>query len=376
MDRSTSITLFKSLQSLIPGGVNSAARAFPEVSVHPIVVKEARGSCLIDADDHEFLDLCMGWGALILGHAHPRIVEAVTEQLKKGSTYGMSSLHELKLAEKIVSLLPWVDKVRFLSSGTEATMTAVRMARKATGRTKMVKFEGCYHGHADVFLTSQDVAIFPYNELCTLDEQVACVILEPIQGNHGCVIPSREFLIHLKKECHRVGAVLIFDEVITGFRVGLQGAAGYFGIEPDLTTFGKIIGGGFPVAAVAGKKDLMDALRPLGPVFQGGTLSGNPVGMVAGYTALCELEKPGFYESLEMKTRILTEGLEVSRVGSMFSFLEEMDFNAFFTGCFEEGIFIPPSVHELCFVSEAHSLEEMKRANQIFQRCSKEPSLC
>ena len=367
MDRSYSTTVFKSLQEVIPGGVNSAARAFPEVAVHPIVVKEARGSLLIDADNHPFLDLCMGWGALILGHAHPRIVEAVTAQLKKGSTYGMSSLHELRLAEKVVDLLPWADKVRFLSSGTEATMTAVRIARRATGRTKMVKFEGCYHGHADVFLTEQDVVVLPYNQLRPIDDDTACVILEAISGNNGCVIPSKEFLLHLRKECRRVGAVLIFDEVITGFRVGLQGAAGYFGVEPDLVTFGKISGGGFPVAAVAGRVDLMNELRPVGPVFQGGTLSGNPIGMVAGYETLLELERPGFYEELEMKAQILTEGLQVTRVGSMFSFSKTLNFNAFFSHCFDQGVFIPPSVNELCFVSAAHSIEEMRAINQIFK---------
>ncbi|MBP9842065.1 MAG: aminotransferase class III-fold pyridoxal phosphate-dependent enzyme, partial [Simkaniaceae bacterium] len=194
----------------------------------------------------------------------------------------------------------------------------------------------------------------------------ACVILEPIMGNYGCVIPSREFLLHLKQECRRVGAVLIFDEVITGFRVGLQGAAGYFGIEPDLTTFGKIIGGGFPVAAVAGRVDLMDELRPLGSVFQGGTLSGNPIGMVAGYETLSELEKPAFYEALENKGKMLTEGLQVSRIGSMFSFTGGLDFAPFFAHCFENKIFIPPSINELCFVSAAHSTQELKMAHEIF----------
>lgn len=367
MDRTDSLLMFQALQEVIPGGVNSAARAFPEVAVHPLIVKEAKGSSLTDVDDHQFIDLCMGWGALILGHAHPRIVEAVSDQLKKGTTYGVSSVYELRLAEKMVDLLPWVDKVRFVSTGTEATMTAVRIARRATGRTKMIKFKECYHGHADVFLTDQDVVTLPYNVCLPLDDDAACVILEPIAGNHGCLIPDRAFLVHLKKECLRVGAVLIFDEVITGFRVGLQGAAGYFGVEPDLTTFGKIIGGGFPVAAVAGRVDLMNELRPVGPVFQGGTFSGNPIGMVAGYETLLQLEQPLFYEELERKSALLTQGLPVTRVGSMFSFSKEIDFEAFFTSCFEAGIFIPPSINELCFVSAAHSFEELKNIKKIFE---------
>lgn len=370
-------SIFEASKEVIPAGVNSPVRCFPEFEMTPLVAKEGRGDLVVDADGREFVDFCCSWGALILGHAHPAIVEAATRQVERGSSFGITTEIEQKLASLIVDLIPSVEKIRFVSSGTEATMTALRLARGYTGRPAFIKFDGCYHGHSDQLLSGKSAGVsadpntitLPYDDIETARKvlrsrlDIASVILEPIAGNMGLVEPSQEFIEMLRSETKRSGALLIFDEVITGFRVGLQGAQEYFGVEPDLVCYGKIIGGGFNAAAVGGPAEIMDYLAPLGPVYQAGTLSGNPVAMQAGYATLKELSKPGFYETLQEKVDRFLAPLPVKRVGSMFGFdLDRKTFNQLFLYLFDRGIYISPSVMEINFISSAHSEKHLNKA--------------
>jgi glutamate-1-semialdehyde 2,1-aminomutase len=385
----------------------------------PLVVESGAGDLIRDVDGNEYIDFCGSWGALILGHAHPQVVRGTIEQIHKGSSFGIATDIEEKIATKVAGLIPSIQKLRFVNSGTEAGMTAMRLARGYTERTKIIKFTGHYHGHSDSLLiqagsgvaslnplatskgvnpsTIADTLCFPYNDFhairsffreSPLASQVAGVILEPITGNMGVVPPEKGFLEMLREETARAGALLIFDEVINGFRVGLTGAQGLYGIDPDITCLGKVIGGGFPVAAVGGKAKIMDCLAPLGQVYQAGTLSGNPVAMRAGFETLCLVEQPGFYEKLQQKsdrmTRPIQEALAkknsnacLQQVGSMFNLffglkkvrsredlkaLDEEKFIQFFQYLFERGIYISPSSHEAWFMSSVHGDDHIDRA--------------
>jgi len=409
-------TLVERARKVIPGGVNSPVRSFGGLGLTPMVVERGAGDCIWDADGRQYVDYCNSWGALILGHAHPAVVRAAQEQTALGSSFGIATRVEAELAEKIVELMPSIEKIRFVSSGTEATMTALRIARGFTGRPKIVKFVGQYHGHSDGLLvkagsgvvslqeatskgvtagTIADTVCIPFNDFEAVSslfrrvgDQIAAVIVEPVSGNMGVVPPKPGFLAHLRAETVRHGALLIFDEVITGFRVHLRGAQGLYGIDPDLTCLGKIVGGGFPAAAVGGKAKVMDCLAPVGPVYQAGTLSGNPVAMRAGLAVLEEITKPGFYERLEHKTKLLCTPIEqafaqtkkpgcLQRVGSMFTVflgctsvehfepLDQPRFTQFFRHLFEHGIYISPAAHEASFVSMAHSDQHLARTAQL-----------
>jgi len=402
-------TLFTKLCRVIPGGVSSPVRSFNAVGAAPMIVASGSGDLIRDVEGKEFIDYCCSFGPLILGHAHPTVVKGVQEQVALGFSFGITNGIEEKLASKIVGWIPAIEKIRFVSSGTEATMTALRIARGATGRPKIVKFAGHYHGHHDSLLVQagsgvsrlnsaatslgvnpgviSDTICLPFNDFealhaffqSPLAKETAAVIVEPIAGNMGVVWPADHFLETLRKETRKVGALLIFDEVITGFRVGLRGASHLFAIEPDLLCLGKVIGGGFPAAAVGGKAKFMDLLAPLGQVYQAGTLSGNPVALRAGLETIQLIEQPGFYELLEQKTRRLVDPIEdalqgkeacIQRCGSMFTLflgrtkvesktdLEGLDrplFAQFFRYLFERGIYIPPSPEETWFVSSAHT---------------------
>ena len=406
--------VFKKNCAVIPGGVNSPVRSFKSVGMEtPMIVASGKGDLIWDVDGHEYIDFCGSWGALILGHAHPEIVKAAQEQMALGSSFGIATAIEGEMAQKIVDLVPSIEKIRFVSSGTEATMTAMRLARGFTNRPKIVKFSGHYHGHSDSLLiqagsgvaglnsvaTSKgitpgviaDTLCIPFNDFEAArslfreqGDQIAAIILEPITGNMGVVLPKNGFLEMLREECSKTGALLIFDEVITGFRIGLQGVQGLYNITPDLTCFGKIVGGGFPAAAVGGAQEIMDFLAPLGPVYQAGTLSGNPVAMRAGLETLKIIERPSFYENLEKKTKRFTTQLReivngkgcVQECASMFSLffgltevnskedlknLDEALFGKFFQYLFAKGIYIPPSSQEAWFIGEAHTQEHLDK---------------
>jgi glutamate-1-semialdehyde 2,1-aminomutase len=407
--------IFSNACKVIPGGVNSPVRSFRSVGMKPMIVASGKGDMIRDVDGREFIDYCGSWGPLILGHAHPQIVRAAQQQIAMGASFGISTEIEEKLATKIVQLVPSVEKIRFVSSGTEATMTALRMARGFRGRTKIVKFAGHYHGHHDSLLVQAGSGVASLNSEATSlgvnpgviadtislpfnDEErvrsflqgeegarIAAIIVEPIAGNMGVVLPEEGFLEMLREESRRCGALLIFDEVITGFRVGLQGAQGLFGIDPDMTCFGKVIGAGFPVAAVGGKREIMDVLAPIGQVYQAGTLSGNPVAMRAGLETLQLLEKNHFYPLLEEKAKRLVAPIEkalektgaiacLQRCGSMLTLffgvkkvrckedlrnLDEAKFKRFFKFLFDQGIYIPPASQEAWFISSAHTDEHL-----------------
>lgn len=416
MLRVKSEEIYRKSCAVIPGGVNSPVRAFSGLGISPVIVRSGSGDQIVDSDGNSFIDYCLSWGPLILGHAHPDVVKAASEQMAKGSSFGIATEAELHLAEKIISLIPSLEKIRFVSSGTEATMTALRIARGYTERPKIIKFIGNYHGHHDALLVQAGSGVSSLNPLATskgvhssaiadtllfsfndteavrsffhtneLASQVAAVILEPVAGNMGVVPPEAGFLEMLRDETRKAGALLIFDEVMTGFRVDLQGAGHLYGIDPDLSCFGKVIGGGFPVAAVGGKAKIMDHLAPLGQVYQAGTLSGNPVAMQAGLATLAVIEKPGFYEKLFAKTDRLVQPIReairqtgakacVQQVGSMFTvffgpqkvrnkldlhLLDEQKFRAFFSYLLERGIYIPPSSQEAWFLSSAHTEEHI-----------------
>ena len=407
--------LFAQAQALIPGGVNSPVRAFKGVGGEPIFFKQGKGAYLIDVDDRSYIDYVGSWGPLILGHCHQAVIDAVTQVLHQGMSFGAPTELEVLLAQKIISLMPNVEKVRMVNSGTEATMTAIRLARGFTGRSKIIKFNGCYHGHSDSLLVKAGSGLLTlgipstpgipasitehtltadFNNLeqtAALFERyptdIAAIIVEPVAGNMGFVLPKPEFLQGLRELCDANEALLILDEVMTGFRVALGGAQAVFNVKPDLTTLGKIIGGGMPVGAVGGKATIMAHLAPEGPVYQAGTLSGNPLAMAAGLATLNELEKPGFYEQLGTHTKVLIEGLaeiaasfkipfNCASLGGMFGFCfnnkpqifdyadvaasNEALFKQFFHGMLQKGIYFAPSMYEAGFVSIAHQAEEIR----------------
>jgi len=422
---SRSNDLFKAACRHIPGGVNSPVRAFKGVGGDPVFIREAEGACLIDEDGKRYIDYVASWGPMILGHAHPAVIKAVQETAARGLSFGAPTELEVQLADRICEVMPSVELVRMVNSGTEATMSAIRLARGFTSRDRIIKFEGCYHGHADSLLvkagsgaltlgvpTSPGVpaalaeytTTLQFNDLETVEEvfrevgqDIACIIVEPVAGNMNCVPPVPGFLQGLRKLCDKHGSVLIFDEVMTGFRVGLGGAQQRYDVRPDLTALGKVIGGGMPVGAFGGRRDIMEHIAPLGPVYQAGTLSGNPVAMAAGLANLEEISKPGFFESLSEKTVKLTTGmrqaadkagipLSTNQVGGMFGiFFSEAEtvtnfqqvtacdverFKKFFHGMLDAGVYMAPSAYEAGFVSAAHSHDDListiDAASQVF----------
>ncbi|MEX0962268.1 MAG: glutamate-1-semialdehyde 2,1-aminomutase [Simkaniaceae bacterium] len=390
-------TLLERAREVLPGGVNSAARAFVGLEIDPIIVERGEGGTIFDVEGNAYIDFCQSWGALILGHSHPYIIEKVIETLRCGTSFGISTELECEIAEKIVEHYPSIEKGRFVSSGTEAVMTAIRLARAFRNRKKIITFKGCYHGHSDAMLANKSAGVFEentltlqYNDAAELEEvmqkngeEIAAVIIEPIAANMGVVPASRDFLKLLRDLTLRYGALLIFDEVITGYRVGLSGAQGLYGISPDLTTLGKIVGGGLPAAFVGGRKKILDQLKPLGKVFQAGTLSGNPVAMRAGLETLKICEKEGFYECLEKTSKAFVHNIEgFSRVGSMmtlffdvqnprnFDEVNQMNrprFNEFFRYLLKRGIYIPPSPYEAWFLSTAHSDKELDYTKKVIE---------
>ncbi len=408
-DYPTSSQLFARANQVIPGGVNSPVRAFRGVGGTPLFIKAANSCFLYDADGREYIDYVGSWGPMILGHAHPAIIAAIQEAATRGTSYGAPTELEIELAEEIIDAFPSIEKVRLTSSGTEATMSALRVARGYTGRAKIVKFEGCYHGHGDSLLVkagsgvatlglpdspgvlpevAQNTITVPFNDVAALQAvfaeigpEIAAVIIEPVVGNMGCVPPRAGYLQAVRDITATHGAVLIFDEVMTGFRVARGGAQELYGIDPDMTTLGKIIGGGLPVGAFGGKREIMDCVAPVGPVYQAGTLSGNPLAVTAGLTQLRLLKNKEVYEHLERVTKRLVEGFAAAaneagiatvsnRVGSMctmfFTAEEVVDwttatksdraaFGRFFHAMLDEGVYLAPSQFEAAFVSFAHS---------------------
>ena len=404
------MSLFTNAQRVIAGGVNSPVRAFAGVGGEPIFFKSANGAWLEAEDGRKFIDYIGSWGPMILGHGHPSVIEAVTQAAKQGLSFGAPCVLETRMAEKICALMPSIERVRMVSSGTEATMSAIRLARGHTGRDKIIKFEGCYHGHSDSLLIkagsgaltlgvprspgvpaglAEHTITLPYNDIdavrtafAELGQEIACVIVEPIAGNMNMVPPVPGFLESLRDACSEAGALLVFDEVMTGFRVAKGGAQAVFGVEPDLTTLGKIVGGGMPAAAFGGRADIMASIAPDGPVYQAGTLSGNPVAMAAGLATLEQIDQPGFYESLTASTKRLTDGLAAAAAdtgisvstenqGGMFGLIFTNDgpvrsfaqvaaadverFKRFFHGMLDHGVYLAPSAFEAGFVSAAHS---------------------
>ncbi len=422
-----SVELFAEAQSVIPGGVNSPARAFSAVGGQPLFIERGEGPYLYDADGNQYIDYVLSWGPLILGHAHPRVVERLKWAADRGTSYGAPTALETELAELVIQAMPAVEMVRFVNSGTEATMSAIRLARAATGRDKIVKFVGCYHGHADYLLvqagsgvatlslpdspgvpagTAEDTVTAPYNDLPAVKRafeaypgQIAGVIVEPVAGNMGVIPPQEGFLEGLRELTVDHGALLIFDEVMTGFRVAYGGAQTLYDIEPDLSTLGKVIGGGLPVGAYGGRQELMELVAPAGPMYQAGTLSGNPLAMTAGIETLKVLSGPGIFAEIDRKAARLAEGIGraaadagvpifQTRVGTMFSnfFVAEpvssyqtakaadtRRFRRYFQGLLERGVYIAPSQFEAGFISLAHSDEDIDRtvhaAQEALQIC-------
>jgi len=426
---SRSEDLFTQAQTYIPGGVNSPVRAFKAVGGTPIFIDSAQGPYITDADNKQYIDYVLSWGPMILGHNHPAIADAITEKMRKGLSFGAPTEIEIELAKTLCSLIPNMDLVRMVSSGTEATMSAIRLARGATGRDKIIKFEGCYHGHADSLLVkagsgaltlgvpsspgvpaaiADHTITLTYNDSDSvkaafeeLGDQIAAIIVEPIAGNMNCIPPSKSFLQTLRSQCDKHQSILIFDEVMTGFRVGLTGAQGYYGIDADLITMGKVIGGGMPVGAFGGKKSIMEQIAPTGPIYQAGTLSGNPIAMAAGLAVLSEIQKHNFYSDLFSKTEQLVNGLQAAaddanipfttnHAGSMFGFFftEEKSienyqqvmncnierFNEFFHAMLDHGVYFAPASYEAGFLSAAHTDEHIQStinaASQTFKQLS------
>lgn len=416
--RPASESLYRESCALMPGGVSSPVRSFKGMEMTPLVVREGKGDMILDVDGHSYIDFCQSWGALILGHSNDKIIARAAEQLNRGTSFGIATPFEKELAEKIIYHLPSIEKIRFVSSGTEATMSVIRLARGYTGKSLIVKFNGHYHGHSDSLLiqagsgvtqlpqaTSKGIpeelvkltVSLPFNDIATCRDfirsrdDIAAILLEPVAGNMGVVPAKKEFLEMLREESNKKGIVLIFDEVITGFRVGLKGAQGHYGIVPDLTCLGKVIGGGFPAAAFGGKREIMDMIAPLGAVYHGGTLSGNPLAMCAGLATVNAIEKPGFFESLQKKTeqflapmRALIQQkklpIVVQSVGSMFTIffgvekvesnedlqtLDEERFKDFFRYLFERGVYLSPSAYEAHFLSSAHTDENLEKAQRL-----------
>lgn len=424
-----SISLFENAQKTIPGGVNSPVRAFKGVGGNPIFFRSAKGAYLHDEDGNRYIDYVGSWGPMILGHGDDDVINSVKQAVDNGLSFGAPTAIEVAMAEKIQSLMPNIEQVRMVNSGTEATMSALRLARGFTGRDKIIKFEGCYHGHADALLvkagsgaltlgvpTSPGVPETVTQQTLTLDynnseqvaevfakigEQIAAVIVEPVAGNMNCILPEPGFLQALRKQCSEYGSVLIFDEVMTGFRVALGGAQSVYDIVPDLTTLGKVIGGGMPVGAFGGKKEIMQQIAPTGPVYQAGTLSGNPIAMTAGLATLNKISAPNFYLELEQKSKRLCEGLEeqaknnnipltTNHIGGMFGFFfsEEKhisrfnqvskcnaeQFKKFYHEMLKLGVYLAPSAYETGFISSAHGEQEihqsLEKAGQALAKIS------
>lgn len=423
---SRSDQMFSQAQKFIPGGVNSPVRAFKAVGGTPIFFQRAKGAYLYDVDDQEYIDYVQSWGPMVLGHAHPDVIAAVVEKVQFGLSFGAPTEIETTLAEELVAIMPDMDLVRFVNSGTEATMSAIRLARGVTGRDKIVKFEGCYHGHSDSLLIkagsgalalgvpsspgvpeslAQHTVTLTYNDnegvrkaFDEIGDQVAGVIVEPVAGNMNCVPPVEGFLECLREQCDKFGALLIMDEVMTGFRVSLTGAQGHYGVSADITTLGKVMGGGMPVGAFGGKREIMEHIAPLGPIYQAGTLSGNPVAMAAGLANLQLIKASGFYNTLSAKTDYLVNGLKAlaldagipfttNHVGSMFGFFfteaetvtnyqqvmacDIPRFNRFFHGMLERGVYLAPASYEAGFMSAAHSQGDLdatlQAADEVFK---------
>lgn len=409
MGRKKSALLFRQALALMPGGVNSPVRAYKAVGGSPVFIKNAKGSHIFDVDGNRYIDYVLSWGPMIVGHAHPAVIKALKVAAEKGTSFGAPTLLEIELANLILKVYPSIEKIRMVNSGTEATMSAIRLARGFTGRDKIIKFEGCYHGHADGLLVkagsgamtfgvpdspgvpksyARNTITLPFNDVAALKaliaeewKSIACVIVEPVVGNIGCVLPGKGFLETIRKETQKYGILLIFDEVMTGFRVARGGAQAYFGIKPDLTCLGKVIGGGLPVGAFGGRREIMSLISPEGPVYQAGTLSGNPLAMTAGIETMKILLKSDTYEKLESRMVQLELGLKEAakkagvatkfyRAGTMFCtyftnrevvdyktarLVDTVKFSRFFVGMLDRGIYLAPSQFEAGFISLAHS---------------------
>lgn len=418
MKRERSAQLFEKAKTYFPGGVNSPVRAFRSVGGVPLFIEKGKGSHIWDADGNEFIDYCCSWGPLILGHANEPVLTAVEKNMRNGTSFGAPTRLENELAELILNNNKFIEKIRFVSSGTEAVMSAIRLARGFTGRSKILKFEGCYHGHSDSLLVKagsglvtfgntssagvpesfvNETIVVSLNNKKAVEEafaqfhnQIACVIIEPIPANNGLLLQEKEYLQFLRDTCTKNGTLLIFDEVISGFRIGFTGAAGYYNIQPDIITYGKIIGGGLPVGAYGASAAIMSNISPEGGVYQAGTLSGNPVAMSAGIAQLTECLKPGFYEQLEVKTQKLIKGLsplsanhfKLFSIGSIFwiaftdknkvSSAEEIDadsmkhFRVLHAELLERGVYLGPSGYEVGFMSEAHTDEDIEKTITAF----------
>ena len=420
MQNSESVKLFEKAKQFFPGGVNSPVRAFRSVGGTPVFIDKGKGSHVWDADGNEYIDYCASWGPLILGHANDKVLNSVEKTMRNGTSFGAPTRLENELAELILTFNSYIEKIRFVSSGTEAVMSAIRLARGYTGRTKILKFEGCYHGHSDSLLVKagsglvtfgntssagvpdsvvNDTIVVSLNNKEAVEEafkqfpdQIACIIIEPIPANNGLLLQDKEYLQFLRDICTKNKTLLIFDEVISGFRVCFCGAAGYYNIKPDIITYGKIIGGGFPVGAYGASKEIMSSISPEGNVYQAGTLSGNPVAMAAGIAQLTECLKPNFYSDLEHKTQALIKGLtkntkhnfKIFTVGSIFwlaftdkehiKCAEEIDadsmkhFKILYHALLENGVYSGPSGYEVGFMSEAHTMEDIEKTIVAFDK--------
>ena len=419
MNNKISAQLFEKAKAFFPGGVNSPVRAFRSVGGTPIFIDKGKGSHVWDADGNEYIDYCASWGPLILGHANDNVLNAVEKTMRNGTSFGAPTRLENELAELILTNNTYIEKIRFVSSGTEAVMSAIRLARGFTGRDKILKFEGCYHGHTDSLLVKAGSGLVTFGETSSagvpasfvnetivvslnnkeavtqafeqFKDQIACIIIEPIPANNGLLLQEKEYLQFLRNICTANKTLLLFDEVISGFRVGFCGAAGYYDIKPDIITYGKIIGGGFPVGAYGASKEIMSSISPEGNVYQAGTLSGNPVAMTAGIAQLTECLKPNFYQDLEAKTQTLITGLKkntkhnftIFSVGSIFWLAftdkkairssEEIDadsmkhFKVLYHALLENGIYSGPSGYEVGFMSEAHTQEDINKTIKAFE---------
>jgi len=422
-----SSALFAQAKQVIPGGVNSPVRAFKAVGGTPIFIQKAKGAYLFDEDGNKYIDFISSWGPLILGHGYKPVVQAVQEQAEKGTSYGIPTVLETKIAELAITMAPNIDKIRFVNSGTEACMSAVRLARGFTGREKIIKFSGCYHGHSDAFLiqagsgavtfgspnspgvtqgTAKDTLLAKYNNVDSVSQlfkanpdEIAAIIIEPVAGNMGCIPPEAGFLESLRYLCDQNGAVLIFDEVMTGFRLAGGGAQQLLGVDADIVTYGKVIGGGLPVGAFAARDEIMDVLAPVGPVYQAGTLSGNPLAMAAGLAMLTALhEQPEVFDRLADKTAYLHQGIEsilkksridyqINRFGSMISLHftdtpvkdftsaakgDNKTFKKYFHGMLKRGVYLPPSAFESYFLNDATSYKDLDTTLEAFSETLKE----
>ena len=419
MKNQVSTQLFEKAKAFFPGGVNSPVRAFKSVGGTPIFIDKGKGSHIWDADGNEYIDYCASWGPLILGHANDTVLNAVEKTMRNGTSFGAPTRLENELAELILTNNNYIEKIRFVSSGTEAVMSAIRLARGFTGRDKILKFEGCYHGHTDSLLVKagsglvtfgntssagvpesfvKETIVVPLNNkeaveqaFAQFKDEIACIIIEPIPANNGLLLQEREYLQFLREICTKNKTLLLFDEVISGFRIGFCGAAGYYDIKPDIITYGKIIGGGFPVGAYGASKDIMSSISPEGNVYQAGTLSGNPVAMTAGIAQLTQCLKPNFYKDLETKTQTLIEGLKkntkhnftIFSIGSIFWLAftdkkaircaEDIDadsmkhFKILYHSLLDNGIYSGPSGYEVGFMSEAHTQEDIDKTIKAFE---------